>query len=105
MKFVRNIPEANKKEQVHRFLAAKEIEWKHGEAPEQNGLRTPKINGLTGEEMAEVNLLLERRTRKYRNRSLAREHKDISMTTYGEVQENDLREETESGYGQVLGKY
>jgi hypothetical protein len=68
--------------------------WKHGTAPEQNGLYTPKLNGLTNEEMAEVNLMLERRTRKYREKSIAQENKDISMMTYDEVQEFDRQEAT-----------
>jgi hypothetical protein len=92
MRIIRNIRELNRQEQVQRYLGAQEIMWKHGTAPEQNGLYTPKLNGFTSEEMAEVNLMLERRTRKYREKSIAQENKDISMMTYDEVQEFDEQE-------------
>jgi hypothetical protein len=102
MKTIKGILDLNRQEQVHRFLVAKEIEWKHGVAPEQNGLRTPKLNGFSNEEMAEVNLTLERRTRKYRNKSVMQEYKDVSMMTYDAMQEND---ETEFNYRRVVEKY
>jgi hypothetical protein len=92
MRIVRNICDLNRQEQVQRYLDAQEIMWKHGTAPEQNGLYTPKLNGFTGEEMQEVNLMFERRTRKYRDKSIAQENKDISMMTYDEVQEYDRQE-------------
>ena len=95
MATVRRIIDLNKQAQIGRFLTAKEIEWKHGVAPEQNGLYTPKLNGFTNEEMAEVNLMLERRTRKYRSKSVAQMNKDISMMTYDEVQDYDLSKEKE----------
>jgi hypothetical protein len=90
--YINRILDANKREQVHRFLVAKEIEWKHGVAPEQNGLHTPRISGLSAKENAEVNLVLERRVARYRNRSIAQTNKDISMMTYDEVAQFDESE-------------
>jgi hypothetical protein len=89
MGYVRMVLDANKQEQVERYLAIKEIEWKHGTAPEQHGLYSPKLSGFTNEEMAEVNLQLERRIRKYKNKSIAQTNKDISMMTYDEVSDYD----------------
>jgi hypothetical protein len=52
-------------------------------------LHTPRISGLTAEETAEVNLLLERRVKKYRNKSIAQTNKDISMMTYDDAAQFD----------------
>jgi hypothetical protein len=90
--YINRILDANRQEQAHRFLAAKEIEWKHGVAPEQNGLHTPRISGLSAKENAEVNQVLERRVARYRNRSIAQANKDISMMTYDEAAQFDESE-------------
>jgi len=95
---INTIIQLNRQAQVERFLTAKEIEWKHGVAPEQNGLRTPKLNGFSNEEMAEVNLALERKTQKYRNKSIAQTNKDISMMTYDEVQQYDETENSNRNF-------
>jgi hypothetical protein len=81
-KYIRMVLGANKQEQVCRYLDAQEIMWKHGTAPEQNGLHSPKLSGFTDEEMIEVNLQLERRISKYKGKSIAQTNKDISMMTY-----------------------
>jgi hypothetical protein len=92
MAIIRRIRDLNRQEQVERYLAAQEIMWKHEIAPDQNGLYTPKLAGFTNEEMAEVNMQLERKTRKYREKSIAQEYKDISMMSYDEVQDFDEQE-------------
>lgn len=94
MTIIRNIQEVNKQEQIQRYLDSQEIMWMHGTAPEQNGLRSPKLNGFSNEEMAEVNLALERRTRKYRSQSIAQENKNVSMMTYDDVNQFDFEEAT-----------
>jgi hypothetical protein len=105
MAIIRRIRDLNRQEQVERHIAAREIMWKHGTAPEQNGLYTPKIAGFTNEEMAEVNLQLERKTRKYREKSIAQENKDVSMMTYDDVQEYDKQEATRTvSLKRLIGK-
>jgi hypothetical protein len=106
MTIIRKVLEMNKQAQIERYLTAKVIEWKHGVAPEQNGLYTPKLNGFSNEEMAEVNLMLERRTRKYRDKSIAQTNKDISMMTYDEVQDYDEHENSNINfnYKRAAGK-
>ena len=46
---------------IDRQVLAKEIEYAYGVAPEQNGLNTPKLKGVT----AEVQREIDRRTKKY----------------------------------------
>jgi hypothetical protein len=69
--------------------------WKHGTAPEQNGLYSPRLAGFTAEEIYELNLQVERKTRKYREKSIAQENKNISMLTYEEVANYDGMESGE----------
>jgi hypothetical protein len=102
--YIRSVLETNRQGQLHRHLAAKEIEYAHGVAPEQNGLHTPKLNGFSGESMAEANLMFERRVRKYRTKSIAQENKDISMMTYGEVQEGDKGEQAAFSFKRAVDK-
>lgn len=47
MAFIRANVEANKRLRVERQLEAKELEMAYGVAPEQNGLRSPALKGLT----------------------------------------------------------
>lgn len=59
--FIRREQEANVQDRVERQVVAKEIEYEHGVAPEQHGLNTPKLKGIT----AEVQRQVDRRTKKY----------------------------------------
>ena len=59
--FIRREQEANVQDRVERQVGAKEIEYEHGVAPEQHGLNTPKLKGIT----AEVQRQIDRRTKKY----------------------------------------
>ena len=59
--FIRREQEANVQDRVERQVVAKEIEYEHGVAPEQHGLNTPKLKGIT----AEVERQIDRRTKKY----------------------------------------
>lgn len=59
--FIRREQEANIQDRVERQVVAKEIEYEHGVAPEQHGLNTPKLKGIT----AEVQRQIDRRTKKY----------------------------------------
>lgn len=61
-KFIRQEQAASLTERVERQVAAKTIEWDHGVAPEQHGLHTPRLKGVTAEVQREV----ERRTNRYR---------------------------------------
>ena len=59
--FIRREQEANVQDRVERQVVAKEIEYEHGVAPEQHGLNTPKLKGIT----AEVQRQIDRRAKKY----------------------------------------
>ena len=97
--FIRQEQAANINDRVERQAAAKEIEYEHGVAPEQHGLNTPKLKGVT----AEVQRQIDRRTKKYSRNpeeyQIGRESKLISLTTFDE-----LEGETEFNYKKVAGK-
>lgn len=59
--FIRQEQDANIQDRIDRQVAAKAIEYEHGVAPEQHGLITPKLKGVT----AEVQRQIDRRTKKY----------------------------------------
>lgn len=59
--FIRQEQDANIQDRIERQVAAKAIEYEHGVAPEQHGLITPKLKGVT----AEVQRQIDRRTKKY----------------------------------------
>lgn len=59
--FIRQEQEASQQDRVERQVAARLIEYAHGTAPEQNGLRTPKLKGGT----AAMQRQIEKRTKRY----------------------------------------
>lgn len=50
MDFIRMNDEANKRERVRRQIEAHALELEHGVAPEQHGLRTPALKGISEKE-------------------------------------------------------
>ena len=83
--FIRREQEANVQDRVERQVVAKEIEYEHGVAPEQHGLNTPKLKGIT----AEVQRQIDRRTKKYgqppEEISLGRSTKVISNISWDQL--------------------
>ena len=83
--FIRREQEANVQDRVERQVVAKEIEYEHGVAPEQHGLNTPKLKGIT----AEVQRQVDRRTKKYgqppEEISLGRSTKVISNISWDQL--------------------
>ena len=62
--FIRAQIEANRQDRLERQAEARVIELEHGTAPEQNGLRRPKLAGMTGGRDA-TERDIERRMKKY----------------------------------------
>ena len=60
--FIRQQREATEQSRIERQVEARQIEYDEGVAPEQHGLRTPKLKGVS----KEVQRQIDRRTRKYR---------------------------------------
>lgn len=83
--FIRREQEANVQDRIERQIVAKSIEYEHGVAPEQNGLTTPKLKGVT----AEVQRQIDRRTKKYslppEEVMLGRSTKVISNITWDQL--------------------
>jgi hypothetical protein len=81
-KFIRQEQNAILRNRIERQVKAKDIEWKYGVAPEQNGLYTPSLKGVT----ADVQREIDRRTKKYsrppEELSIGRATKKISLSTF-----------------------
>ncbi|NPD91679.1 kinase [Xylanibacter muris] len=86
--FIRSQQAATEQNRIERQVAAKEIEYAEGVAPEQNGLTTPKLKGAR----SDVQRQIDRRTRKYSREpeelSLGRMRKTISNIDWMDT-END----------------
>lgn len=97
--FIRREQEANIRDRIERQVIAKEIEYAYGVAPEQNGLSTPKLKGVTKEVQREI----DRKTRKYSRDpeeiQLGRTTKKASLMTWDQLKENN-----EVDYRKVAGK-
>lgn len=92
--FIRQEQEANIRDRIDRQVIAKEIEYAYGVAPEQHGLSTPKVKGVT----AEVQREIDRRTGIYSQKPeeyrIGRATKKASLMTWDQLTENknvDLR--------------
>ena len=95
--FIRREQEANTQDRVERQVAAKEIEYSHGVAPEQHGLSTPKLKGVT----AEVQRQVDRRTRRYKQDpeeyQVGRVTKKTSNLTFDQIGEIKLNPKRVAG--------
>lgn len=88
--FIRQEQEANIRDRIERQVIAKEIEWAYGVAPEQKGLSTPKLKGVTIEVQREI----DRRTGRYscdpEEIRLGRSTKKASLLTWDQLTENKI---------------
>lgn len=86
--FIRQEQAANTQDRIERQVKAKEIEYANGVAPEQHGLSTPRLKGVT----AEVQRQIDRRTKKYERDpeefQIGRATKKASLLTWDQLEEN-----------------
>lgn len=86
--FIRQQQQATEQSRMERQVEAKEIEYAEGVAPEQHGLQTPSLKGVS----ADVQRQIDRRTRKYSREpeelSLGRVTKKVSKMDWNEVSES-----------------
>ena len=91
--FIRAQQKATEESRIERQVKAKEIEYAEGVAPEQNGLTTPDLKGVS----AEVQRQIDRRTKKYSAEpielSLGRHTKRLSNIDWEEVTEKKTVDE------------
>lgn len=87
--FIRSQQAATENIRIDRQVAAKEIEYSEGVAPEQHGLTSPKLKGVR----ADVQRQIDRRTKKYEREpeelSLGKVTKKISNLDWSETNENN----------------
>lgn len=85
--FIRQQQKATEESRIERQVAGRQIEFAEGVAPEQNGLSTPDLKGVT----ADVQRQIDRRLRKYGKEpeelSLGRVTKKVSKMDWSEVNE------------------
>lgn len=88
--FIRQQQKATEESRIERQVAAKAIEYAEGVAPEQHGLSTPDLKGVT----ADVQRQIDRRTRKYSKEpeelSLGRVTKKVSKMDWSDLEEQPI---------------
>ena len=88
--FIRQQQKSTAESRIERQVAAKAIEYAEGVAPEQHGLSTPDLKGVT----ADVQRQIDRRTRKYSNEpeelSLGRVTKKVSKMDWSDLEEQPI---------------
>ena len=88
--FIRAQQAAAEQSRIERQVAAKQIEYAEGVAPEQNGLTTPKLKGVR----ADVQRQIDRRTRRYSRQpeelSLGRVTKKVSKMDWSDLEEQPI---------------
>lgn len=86
-RFIRQEQDAVMLDRIERQAMGRAIEYDHGTAPEQNGLRTPRLKGAAEDVEREI----ERRTRKYSRNpeeiQLGRFSKSVSMSDWRDQEE------------------
>lgn len=97
--FIRREQEANIRDRIERQVIAKEIEYAYGVAPEQNGLSTPKLKGVTKEVQREIDHRTGKYSRDPEEIQLGRTTKKASLMTWDQLKENN-----EVDYRKVAGK-
>jgi hypothetical protein len=95
MAIIRREQIANQNDRIERQVAARKIEIEHGVAPEQNGLSTPELKGISKQAQAEIDSRtgisgLERQNRR-REKIYSQEpesSKTISFMTFDELEKH-----------------
>ena len=91
-RFIRQMQEATTTERVERQVAGREIEYDHGVAPEQHGLDTPNLKGLTKEAQRQIDKRVRRYSGKPEEYQLGRVTKAISLTTFDQLEQEEQRD-------------
>lgn len=86
--FIRREQEANIRDRIDRQVIAKEIEYAYGVAPEQHGLSTPNLKGVTKEVQREIDRRTGKYSRKPEEYRLGKATKQISLTTWDQLENN-----------------
>jgi hypothetical protein len=88
--FIRREQAANLNDRIERQIAVREIETKLGVAPEQHGLSTPNLKGISGKVQDELLRQCNRRAKKYsrdpEEYQIGHADKVVSLTTYDELE-------------------
>ena len=88
--FIRNQQKATEESRIERHVAGREIEYAEGVAPEQNGLTSPDMKGVS----KDVQRQIDRRLRKYGKEpeelSLGRVTKKVSQMDWRDLEEQPI---------------
>ena len=88
--FIRQEQEANIQDRIERQIIAKEIEYAHGVAPEQHGLSTPRLKGVTKEVQRQIDHRTKRYARDPEELQIGRAAKRASLLTWDQLKENQV---------------
>lgn len=88
--FIRQEQEANIQDRIERQIIAKEIEYAHGVAPEQHGLSTPRLKGVTKEVQRQIDHRTKRYARDPEELQIGRAAKRASLLTWDQLKENKV---------------
>ena len=88
--FIRQEQEANIQDRIERQIIAKEIEYAHGVAPEQHGLSTPRLKGVTQEVQRQIDHRTKRYARDPEELQIGRAAKRASLLTWDQLKENKV---------------
>lgn len=94
--FIRHEQEANLQDRIDREMEGRRIEWMHGVAPEQHGLKTPKLKGINKAAQQQI----EQRTHRYamdaEEVELGRATKHISMLVWNVEDKEEIKKRANS---------
>lgn len=88
--FIRQQQAAADASRVERQVAAREIEYAEGVAPEQNGLVSPELKGVSKDVQRQIDRRLRRYGREPEELSLGRVTKRVSKLDWSEVEEGSV---------------
>lgn len=84
-RFIRQEQAANSEDRVARVAAGRAIALEHGTAPEQHGLRSPRLKGATKEEQMQLERRVARYARNPEEWQLGRHTKAVSLSDWRDV--------------------
>lgn len=88
--FIREQQAAAKESRIERQVAAREIEHKEGVAPEQHGLRTPDLKGVTSDVQRQIDRRLKKYSRAPEELSLGKVTKKVSKLDWSELEDKAI---------------
>lgn len=101
MAFIRQEQEAALRDRIERHVAARAVEYEHGVAPEQHGLNTPRLKGVTREVQDEIDRRMRKYSREPEEWQVGRRTKQLSLTDWRDVEDGNREERLRRANGKL----